>query len=384
MLKLLIGSLFLLVVSVVANVDISQSNSSLLVKEAPDHVRPYVLPKFAGHAVHLTASQIIRFSITANSSGGAFSLIQHTGKVSGWTSARPHTHRETHEHFYCSRGRVELWGQRNATNSSHEARIGTVGDYGNVPPGSIHTFQLVDPDTMLTHVFHPAGFEHLFEVFSGGNYQSSIGAAYPADPEDREPFGAVYPSMEAQLASLDLYVAHEEQFIPRRDFINGTAGDSTLNWHDGPNMLANDTKTPYFIAKDYGPKFLNTEAGYKVVQPLVTPVQTKDTGNFTMGTITLSLKLDNETSSRTNLAHPFALQMLEGQLALTVDGFQPTNLLEGDVAFIPANTSFTYHATIPFTKFLYMNGGGNGLDSQLLEHSIPWDFPTYPQFAGHL
>ena len=359
----------------------SQCNSSLLVREAPDYVRPYVLPKFRGRAIHLTPSQIIRFSITTKSSGGAFSLLQHTGHVSGWTPARPHTHRVTHEHFFCARGRAELWSQRNVTNSSHEARVATVGDYGSVPPGSIHTFQLVDPDSLLTHIFHPAGFEHLFDVFSGGNYESPVGSPYPADPEDAQPFGPLTPELAKQLESLDLYAAEEDLFIPRRDLLNGTAGDSKLNWHDGPNNLPLDAETPYFIAKDYGPKFLNTRNGYKVIQPLTTPVQTGSTSKLTIGTITMSEQLDDEAPSSAILPHHFALQMIEGQLALNVSGYRPTYLIDGDVAFIPANTSFFYSATVPFTKFLYLNGGERGLESQLLRDSIPWELPTYPHYA---
>jgi quercetin dioxygenase-like cupin family protein len=372
--------LFCAFASVLGSADSPTRYSSLKVQEAPDHVRPYVLTKFRGRAAHLTASQIIRFSITANSSGGAFSLVQHTGHVSGWVSARPHTHRLTHEHFFCARGRVQLWGQRNESEASHEARVATVGDYGNVPPGSIHTFQLTDPDSLLTHVYHPAGFEHLFDVFSGGAFDSPGGSAYPPDTEDAEPFGPMTPELQQQLASLDLYAAPAEEFIPRRDFVNGTAGDDAAQqWHDGPNALPADAETPYFVAKDYGPKFLNRAAGYKVVQPLATPVQTNGTGGLTMGTVTMSERLEGEPMSEATLPHAFALQMIEGQLVLEVDGYQPAYLIDGDVAFVPANTSFTYHATVPFTKFLYLNGGGEGLDYQLLQDSEPWELPTYPQ-----
>jgi hypothetical protein len=74
--------------------------------------------------------------------------------------------------------------------------------------------------------------------------------------------------------------------------------------------------------------------------------------------------------------------MSEGQLFLSVYGYRTEYLLEFDVAFIPANTPFIYYAGRPFTKFLYMNGGGKGLDHQLLENSVPWVFPAYPTYAG--
>lgn len=354
---------------------------SLVVDEAPSHVRPYVLPKFAGRAVYLTPSQPIRFSITANATGGAFSMVQHTGKASGWTPARPHSHRLSHEYFYCARGRIQVWGQgSDAALDEQEARVGTVGDFAAMPPGAIHTFQLTAPDSQMTHIYSPGGFEHLFEVFSGGDYRSDVGAPYPPDWEDAEPFGPLTPEIDEQLRALDLYAAGEDVFYPRRDFVNGTAGsDESLKWHDGNNTLPDDPTDFYFIAKDYGPKYLNTSpksSGYTVIQPLVTPQQNSE---FTVGTLTLSPKPANGSAVAVTLPHPFALQMEEGQLALKISGFPLTEyLLSGDVAFIPANVSFEYHATVPFTRFLYLNAGDRGLDYHLMEESIPWGFPTYP------
>ncbi|KAF9875002.1 RmlC-like cupin [Colletotrichum karsti] len=357
-----------------------RQSPTILVDVAPDHVRPYVLPRFKGRAIKLTQSDIIRFAITANSSGGVFSMVQHNGKTSGWTVARPHTHTLTHEHFYCTRGRVELWAQKNVTGASHEARVASWGDYGSVPPGTIHTFQLTDPDSQLNHVFHPAGFEKLFAEFSVGEYESSVGSPYVPISNDPEPFGPLTPEVDAQLRSLELIAAPAEVYKPRRDMINGTASDAGLPWRNGPNTLPDDPTEPYFVVNNYGPAYLNTEIGYKVIQPLVTPTQTD--GNFTMGTLIMSPKLDNETTTTVTLPHHFALELQEGEIILSVDSYDTTRLLQGDVAFVSANTSFSFHATVPFTKFLYMNGGGKGLDHQLLESSIPWGFPAYPTYAG--
>jgi hypothetical protein len=182
------------------------------------------------------------------------------------------------------------------------------------------------------------------------------------------------------LVSLDLYAAPEEEYIPRRDFVNGTAGGSKQPWHDGKNTLPDDPTTPYFVAKDYGPKYLNADNGYKVIQPLATPTQTD--GNFTMGTIIMSPKPANGSASTAILPHHFALQMEEGQLAFQVQGYEMVHLLHGDVAFIPAETRFTYYATVPYTKFIYMNAGRKGLDHQLLRRSVPWEFPAYPTYPG--
>lgn len=355
----------------------------IVVNEAPDHVRPYVLPRYHGRAIFLTASQVIRFSITANSSDGAFSLVQHNGRESGWNSARPHTHRLTHEHFYCARGRVELWGMKNKTGASQEARVGTLGDYGNIPPDAIHTFQLTDPDSQLAHVFHPGGFEHLFDEFSAGSFPTNgVNSPYLPLAADPEIFGPMTPELAAQFAKLDLYASPSEEFVPRRDFVNGTAGDPHIHWHDGPNTLSNDSTLPYFVAKDYGPKFLNFANGYKVIQPLATPEQATG-GNFSMGTIIMSPKLHNESANVATLPNHFAVQMEDGQLILEVDGCKTAQLLPGDVAFVPSGVKFSYHATVPYTKFLYLNGGAKGLEYQLLKTSVPWNFTAYPIYAGY-
>ncbi|CEJ82451.1 hypothetical protein VHEMI02513 [[Torrubiella] hemipterigena] len=353
-------------------------NKDLTVSEAPDHLRAYVLPKFHGRGIYLSPTQIIRFSITTNSSDGAFSLIQHTGKVSDWLIARPHTHKLVHEHFYSSRGRSELWAQKDQA-SPQEAKVAWAGDYGNIPEGTIHTFQLIDPDSQLSHIFHPAGFERLFDAYSLGDFHSTVGAPYLPDPADAQPYGPVTPKEYKKLTGLDVWPVEEKDFLPRRDFINGTAGDVTANWHNGTNVLPAAQDQPYFVANNYGPKFLNTESGYKVIQPLATPEQ----GNFTVGTVIMSPRLHNETAACATLPHHFALQMDEGHLVLRVDGYKETSLLQGDVAFIPANTGFSYYAKVPFTRFMYMNNGVKGLDYELLKTAKPWGFPSYPIYAGY-
>lgn len=37
-----------------------------------------------------------------------------------------------------------------------------------------------------------------------------------------------------------------------------------MNWHDDTNELPTDPTEPYFVANNYGSKFLNTDNGYKV------------------------------------------------------------------------------------------------------------------------
>jgi quercetin dioxygenase-like cupin family protein len=364
-----VGGLSLLV-SVVAAA--RAAPNGLVVDEAPQFVRPYVLRKFSGQSVAV-GEQIYRFSVTGNSSGGAFTLMQTNAPSSKELGVLPHLHKIHYENFYCSKGTVQVWAKTNAT--SEQARVLTQGDYGAVPVNTIHTFQMTDPDTQLTGVIQPGGFEKLFFAIGDRSFSTSTGSAFvPAAPNASKDPGA-NPGMIAALQSMDVFAQFD--FNPRRDFVNGAAGSG--NWHNGKNTLAQDELTPNFIAKNYGPKYLNTENGYKIIAPLATGKQSAN--KFTMGTITMSPRLSNYTDNPTTLPQHVAFQLEEGQLVVSVKG-ETVNLINGDVVFVPSGTPFSYYASVPFTKFLYVNAGSNGIDHQLLQKSVAWEYATYPTYAG--
>jgi quercetin dioxygenase-like cupin family protein len=347
--------------------------STLVVDEAPQTVRPYVLRKLSGASVAV-GEQIYRFSVTGNSSGGAFTLMQTNAPSSNALGVLPHLHKTHYENFYCSKGAVRVWAK---TNSSSEGRLLTPGDYGAVPTDTVHTFQMMEPDTQLTGVIYPGGFEKLFFTIGDPSFKTSTGSLFtPAPPKSGQDPGA-NPAMIAALQSLDVYASFD--FQPSMNFNNGVIGSGNAPWHNGKNLLAQDDMTPNFVAKNYGPKYLNTENGYKIIAPLATGKQSAD--KFTMGTITLSPRQANTTDNPTTLYQHVAFQVQEGQLVVGIKG-ESVSLIEGDVVFVPSGTSFTYYASVPFTKFLYVSAGGNGLDAQLIQKSIPWEYATYPTYAG--
>lgn len=178
--------------------------------------------------------------------------------------------------------------------------------------------------------------------------------------------------MISSLESFDVYA--QLDYNPRRDLVNGTA-PSNSTWHTGSNSLSADVGTPYFVAKDYGPKYLSSSEGYQIIQPLVTPVQSE--GNFTLSTITMDTLLTNYTAeSRTFEGHA-AFEVLEGQLKVKMLG-ETVSLLQGDVVFIPGNTTYQYWSMIAFTKVLHISQGGEGLDTVLIEGAESWDSPVWP------
>jgi hypothetical protein len=149
------------------------------------------------------------------------------------------------------------------------------------------------------------------------------------------------------------------------------------NWYNGPNPLPGSSVPPNFIAKNYGPKWLNSQHGYfQIVTPFATGKETDN--KFGQGTITMSMKNATQTAPTLRLAHHTAFMMEEGKLAVNLDGYDPAHLIDGDVVFIPANTPFTYSADAEFTKFMYVSGGGDGLDAMLIKGGKPYDKALYP------
>ncbi|RYP69392.1 hypothetical protein DL769_005285 [Monosporascus sp. CRB-8-3] len=233
---------------------------NLYVTETPDDLRLYVLAKNYGTSL-LLANQVMRIPVSSNSSAGAFTILQISAPESAAVGVEPHIHKRYYENFYCSRGRLQLWTQSNTSDAEQNTRILTQGDFGAVAHNTIHTFQTLDPDTMFTVVIQPGGFERLFLYGGGPEYDSPIGSAFL--PADALPSSAT-PPLEV-LQSFDHWPMPD--FIPRRDDTNGIAGSG--NWHNGSNKLASDATTPFYIAKNWGPKYLNSEGGiYKIIAPL--------------------------------------------------------------------------------------------------------------------
>jgi quercetin dioxygenase-like cupin family protein len=316
---------------------------------------PYALLK--GRGVPLGGGDTWnRFPVTGNSSGGAFCVMNTNGPgvATGGPSLFPHVHKKTYENFYARKGRVQVWGQNLdgfLTNTTvQQTRILGPGDFGGIPTNGIHTFQMLEPDTMLTGVLVPGGFEQFFFKMASPTFDFRTINSWD-----------VYPQMN---------------FTPRADAVNGMAGHG--NWYNGPNTLPGSSVPPNFIAKNHGPKWLNSQHGYfQIVTPFVTGKETDN--KFGQGTITMSMKNATQTAPTMKLPYHTAFMMEEGKLAVNLDGYDQAHLIDGDVVFVPAHTPFTYYAEAEFTKFMYVSGGGDGLDAILIKGGSPYDKALYPQ-----
>jgi hypothetical protein len=113
------------------------------------------------------------------------------------------------------------------------------------------------------------------------------------------------------LQKYDVYAKLD--FKPRRDLVNGTAPVGDSDWHTGANDLGTPGQ-PYFIANGYEPKYLNSQHGYQIVQPLVSPKQAQDT-NYTLSTLTIS-RQTRDNPRQCDLAGAAAFEVLEGMLSI--------------------------------------------------------------------
>lgn len=252
----------------------------------------------------------------------------------------------------------------------------------------------------MVGIIQPGGFEELFYALATANHTASTYSPYALSEYNAYDAEGSSPDAEV-IASLESYDVYGKfAYIPSRDLVNGSyssTGEAT-NWHEGNHTdeLGADHTTPYFVAKDYGLKYLSDEAGfYQIVQPLVTPTQSA--GNFTLATIIMSEKLSNETamsvvgnataatsacaSGTKALAGHTAFEVIEGLFTVEMSG-ETIHLATGDVVFVPAGTAFSYYSLVPFTKVMIVSQGEDGLDTRLVANGQSgWEYPTWPDYA---
>ncbi|EME76905.1 uncharacterized protein MYCFIDRAFT_65382 [Pseudocercospora fijiensis CIRAD86] len=346
------------------------ARASLWVDKAPSSVRPYVIEHYANANALTIGSQTFRFPVTGPSSGNKLTILMTSAPESGDLSVLPHIHEKYHENFCCFKGRVQLWAHK---CNDTEARLLTAGDFGSVPVDTTHTFQTLDPDTEIVGVVAPGSFEDLFYFLATQNVSYETQTPYTPVDSGGDAGSGTPAEIISQLASFDVHAALN--FTPPRDLVNGSRPAGAI-WHDGNNNIPSSSGSPYFIALNWGPKYLNNSTGaYQIVQPFVTPVTGEQT--FTEGTITLGRRFPDAVSPTWNLTDHLVLIIVEGAIDLTIAN-ETATLLGGDVAFVPGGTPFSYGSKAAFSKFLYVSAGVEGLDQQLLADSGEWNWPVFP------
>lgn len=347
----------------------------IVLSEPPNFVRPYVIPHNYGSILGL-GSTVYRFPVASPSSGGAMTLLTTNGDASTTgVKVYPHRHLRQYENLFCSRGAVQLWTQQ--YNAEQNVRKLTAGDFGASPPNSTHTFQIVEPNTERTYgVVFDGGLEKLF--FSSGAPNLTYPSFSPYDPNAVGRVASPPPSGPWDIIA-------NPDFVPRRDMVNGSA-PAGAGWHDEADALPSDPAQPYYVARDLGPNYLNSEGGsYQVVRPLHTAAQSagsQQQHNLTLSFISMSMRPADATMPPAT--HRYAghagFRVEDGALVLAVEGYAPAQLLYGDVTFVPGNTSYSCYAPAPvsFTRVLNFATGVDGLDTALIARGVPWNSSVWP------
>lgn len=280
---------------------------------------PYVIEAGSGRA-HVLLGEVGRALVGAEESGGAMSVMA----LDGPQAERPiplHYHDEEYEFFYCLRGAVQLW-------ADEESRVLAPGDFGFIPPGTLHAYQLRGHYSTFVGPIVPGGWDRFFDL-TGEPYAA---AAFPQGPKGPPPFEK-FGRAEVEFK---MKYRPDAQYAPAR----GDAADDTLP----------GAQQPYFLRAGEGPRH---ELG-GLLQTLLLGSEQSD-GTTTMTTVEMpkGVGLPAHVHERTHEA----LMVLEGRLRLTFDGAEHV-LTRGDTASVPAGTLHAYEGDGHYTKVLTMSAPG--------------------------
>jgi quercetin dioxygenase-like cupin family protein len=284
----------------------------------PGEPVPYVIEAGSGRA-HVLLGEVGRALVGAEESGGAMSVMA----LDGPRAERPiplHYHDSEYEFFYVLRGAVQLW-------ADEESRVLQPGDFGSIPPGTLHAYQLRGHASTFVGPIVPGGWDRFFDL-TGEPY---AGAAFPAGPKGPPPFEK-FGRAEVEFK---MKYRPDGQYAPASE-----AADDTV-----PAGQA-----PFFLRAGEGSRH---ELGGLLQTLLVGADQTG--GKLTMTTVEMCKGpgMPAHVHERTHEA----LMVVEGRLALTLDGAEHV-LGRGDTASIPAGTEHAYRGDGHYTKVLTMSAPG--------------------------
>jgi quercetin 2,3-dioxygenase len=284
----------------------------------PGEPVPYVIEAGSGRA-HVLLGEVARALVGAEESDGAMSVMA----LDGPKADRPiplHYHDNEYEFFYCLRGAVQLW-------ADDESRVLAPGDFGYVPPGTLHAYQLRGHYSTFVGPVVPGGWDRFFDL-TGEPYGD---AAFPQGPKGPPPFEK-FGRAEVEFK---MKYRPDAQYAPASE---GT--DDTLP----------EGQAAFFLRAGEGPRH---ELGGQLQTLLVGSEQTS--GKVAMTTVELCKGpgLPAHAHERTYEA----LMVIEGRLQLTLDGAEYT-LSRGDTASIPAGTEHAYASDGHYTKLLTMSAPG--------------------------
>lgn len=207
-------------------------------------------------------------------------------------------------------------------------------------------------------------------------YNPSFAAPFPPDQPLAFPaqqFFAVAPLFDVQIIS-DPHLNY--------DIVNGTTNNAT--WHTGNNTLASDHTTPYYVANNWGPKYLvnTTDADDgKVIAPLVTSTQSD--GNWTLGTVAMKKSDSSKLPSFTSYEKGQVIFVIEGRVQVELSGGKypgTYTLNHHDTIYIAPGQNFRYWNPANWAKVYIASAGTSGILPDLLNKASSWGYATFPAY----
>jgi quercetin 2,3-dioxygenase len=305
--------------------------------ELPNATVPYVLEAGGGRG-HQLIDQVGRCVVGAEESGEAMSVMTLVGPK-GWPIPL-HYHDHEFEFFYCYDGQVQLW-------ADEESRLLIPGDFGYIPPGTVHSYQLHRAGSSFVGPIIPAGWDRFFDL-CGTPYS---GPAYAPGPYLPPPFE------KFQQAEIEFNMKYrpDMSFTPPSD----AAPDDALPGE----------QRAYFLRRGEGTRHL---LGGQLQTALCTSAETG--GRIAMTTVELprGATMPAHTHARTHET----LIVLDGVLSVTLDDAAHT-ATRGDTVNVPAGCAHAYAAQSGYAKVLTMSAPG-GLERLFALAGEPTDQPIFP------
>ena len=308
----------------------------------PGEPSPYVIEAGSGRA-HVLLGEVGRALVGAEESGGAMSVMA----LDGPRADRPiplHYHDHEYEFFYCLRGAVQLW-------ADEESRILQPGDFGYIPPGTLHAYQLRGHHSTFVGPVVPGGWDRFFDLCG----EPCTTAAFPRGPKGPPPFEK-FGRAEAEFK---MKYRPDAGYAAARD--------------DAPDDTLPGDSRPYFLRAGEGPRH---ELGGLLQTLLVGADQSA--GEVTMTTVEMAKGpgLPSHVHERTYEA----LMVVEGRLRVTLDGVEHV-LTRGDTASIPAGVEHAYTGDGHYTKVLTMSAPG-GLERLIATAGAATEEHVFDAAAG--
>jgi quercetin 2,3-dioxygenase len=286
----------------------------------PDEPVPYVIEAGSGRA-HELLGEVARALVGAEESRGAMSVMA----LDGGRAGRPiplHYHDHEYEFFYVLRGAVQLW-------ADDESRVLAPGDFGYIPPGTLHAYQLQGHHSTFVGPVVPGGWDRFFDLCGEPFPAPCFPAGGPKGPPPFEKFGRAE-------------VEFKMKYRPDAQYADART--------DAPDDAVPAGQEAFFLRSGEGTRH---ELGGQLQTLLVGAEQTSATTTMTVLEMPKGPGLPAHVHERTHEV----LMVVEGRLRVVLDGEEHL-LARGDTASIPAGTEHAYTGDGHYTKVLAMSAPG--------------------------